>query len=470
MKKLAGAVLATCLMFGAISPARADLQRQLNDMFGSMVNATPPGVWETQRRGVVSGGSIVMRQKIMNENLVSFSPPRFNYGCGGLDLYAGSFSFANGQQFEQLFRNIGSGAAGAAFMVALDTMAPNLSDTLAWIQDRVQRFNELFSSGCQLGQGLFNDTIGAATGKKVNEETFIGRAAGIFDDDFDARSSRSGRSPGTRIASGGTQQAQQARRDKITVNLVWRALKDNSASQWFAGGDDRLLEAIMNLTGTVIVQDNGGDDDPVVFVPNQLTVHDLLFAGETESGSGSALNLNLVRCDEYSRCENPSNRPQGVPMDGLHKMIRQRLLGSSSSPGIVWKLHPRLSNGAEMTAEEKAFSTSLQGGIGGLIVQMSKSGNYDATESFARQVIPFLAYDMVEVIVRDLYKAVRIASSGKDHYMQAEFLKRLDQVHAELRAELNSIQQTYGPRSNVFTLYESLQRTMDRANPVAHLQ
>lgn len=470
MKKLAGAVLATCLMFGAISPARADLQRQLNDMFGSMVNATPPGVWETQRRGVVSGGSIVMRQKIMNENLVSFSPPRFNYGCGGLDLYAGSFSFANGQQFEQLFRNIGSGAAGAAFMVALDTMAPNLSDTLAWIQDRVQRFNELFSSGCQLGQGIINDAVSAAGGKKINEETFIGRAKGVFDDDFDARSSRSGRSPGARIATQGTAEARQERKDKITVNLVWRALKDSNASQWFAGGDDRLLEAIMNLTGTVIVQDKGGDDDPVVFVPNQLTVHDLLFAGETESGSGSALKLNLIKCDEYSRCENPSSKPQDVPMDGLHKMIRQRLLGSASSPGIVWKLHPRLSNGAEMTADEKAFNTSMQSGIGGLIVQLSKSGNYDATEAFARQVIPFIAYEMVEVIVRDLYKAVRIASSGKDHYMNVEFQNRLDQVHAELRAELSSIQQTYGPRSNVNVLYESLQRTMDRPNPVAHLQ
>lgn len=462
--------LAVCMACALASPAKADLQRQLNDMFGGMTNATPPGVWETQRRGVVSGGSVVMRQKIMNENLVSFSPPRFNYGCGGLDLYAGSFSFANAQQFEQLFRNIGAGAAGAAFMVALDTMAPNLSDTLAWIQDRVQRFNEMFANGCQLGQGLVNDTLGAATGKKVNEETFIGRAAGVFDDDFDARSSRSGRAPGSRIASQGTQQAQQDRKDKITVNLVWRALKDNNVAQWFVGGDDRLLEAIMNLTGTMIVQDNGGDDDPVVYVHNQLAVRDLLYAGETESGTGSALGVKLVRCNEYSKCEQPNMTPQAIQMDGFHKLIRQRLLGNTSSPGIVWKLHPKLSNGSELSPEEKAFSTSIQGGVGGLIIQLSKSGNYDATEAFARQVIPFIALDMVEVIVRDLYKAVRIASNGKDHYMKAEFDKRLDEVHAELRAEMNAIQQSYGPRSSIFTLFESLQRTIERPNPVAHLK
>lgn len=38
-------------------------------------------------------------------------------------------------------------------------------------------------------------------------------------------------------------------------NLVWRALKRHAAANWFEDGDDSFLEAVMSVTGSVIVGD-----------------------------------------------------------------------------------------------------------------------------------------------------------------------------------------------------------------------
>jgi len=100
-------------------PAYADLQQEMDGMFGTMTNVTAPTAHLGQRRGVITGGSLVARNGISNTNLVSFVPPSFSAGCGGIDLFAGSFSFINFNQFVQLLRNVAANASGYAFQLAV---------------------------------------------------------------------------------------------------------------------------------------------------------------------------------------------------------------------------------------------------------------------------------------------------------------------------------------------------------------
>ena len=88
-------------------------------MFGTMTNFTAPTAHLGQRRGMITGGSLVARNGIANTNLVSFVPPSFSAGCGGIDLFAGSFSFINFNQFVQLLRNVAGNASGYAFQLAI---------------------------------------------------------------------------------------------------------------------------------------------------------------------------------------------------------------------------------------------------------------------------------------------------------------------------------------------------------------
>ena len=81
-------------------------------MLNTLSTSSDPAVYQTQRRGVISGGSFHARTRINETNLIGFIPPEFSAGCGGIDLYGGSFSFINSEQFNKLIRDIAGNASG----------------------------------------------------------------------------------------------------------------------------------------------------------------------------------------------------------------------------------------------------------------------------------------------------------------------------------------------------------------------
>ena len=149
------------LILSVSVPARADLAAELDTMFNSLVNVTDPTAHLGQRRGVLSGGSVVARNRLMNTNLVNVVPPSFEAGCGGIDLFAGSFSFISRDQLTQLFRSIASNAGTYAFKLALDSMCQNCGQVMDSLQKKIQALNSLFANSCQLGQGVVNDVVDA---------------------------------------------------------------------------------------------------------------------------------------------------------------------------------------------------------------------------------------------------------------------------------------------------------------------
>ena len=61
---LPGPAMLPCL--AAHLPAQADLSGEMDSLFGTLVNVTDPSAHLGQRRGVLSGGSIVSRNRITN--------------------------------------------------------------------------------------------------------------------------------------------------------------------------------------------------------------------------------------------------------------------------------------------------------------------------------------------------------------------------------------------------------------------
>src|SRR5690606_37988731 len=78
-----------------IAPAHASLADELDDMFS---NVTAPGSFSTTLRQGWAGGGVGIRAPIRNISVISFDPPRLSAGCGGIDLFGGSFSFINSEQ------------------------------------------------------------------------------------------------------------------------------------------------------------------------------------------------------------------------------------------------------------------------------------------------------------------------------------------------------------------------------------
>ncbi|WP_205528229.1 conjugal transfer protein TraH, partial [Klebsiella pneumoniae] len=125
---------------GAI--AANGLQSQMDKLFNEMSNTTPPGVYESQRRGVLAGGRFTAKTRIFDENLVSFAPPSWKAGCGGVDLFGGSLSFINADQIVQLLRAVAANAKGYAFQLALDNVFPDGAKWIENFQKKVQALNQ----------------------------------------------------------------------------------------------------------------------------------------------------------------------------------------------------------------------------------------------------------------------------------------------------------------------------------------
>lgn len=153
---------------------------------GSMVmsNTTAPGVMTTKDRVGVFMGGFTMRAPIQAVNLITFDPPRIDAGCGGIDLYGGSFSFINGQQLIQIFRQVAADAAGLAFKAAIKAISPSLDALITEFQTLLQNLNNLAKNSCQLAH-LIVDPATSALSNAVNGDGNIASTdSGLFSDDF----------------------------------------------------------------------------------------------------------------------------------------------------------------------------------------------------------------------------------------------------------------------------------------------
>ena len=152
-----------------ISPmASAGIMGDLNSMF--MSNSTAATTVTTQDRVGVFGGSFIMRTPVKSANIVSFDPPRLDAGCGGVDLYLGSFSFINGPQLVALFRQVAANAVGLAFKAAIDAISPSLGKLLTEFQTLLQNMNNLAKNSCNLSH-LITDKADKALSDAVGGDS-----------------------------------------------------------------------------------------------------------------------------------------------------------------------------------------------------------------------------------------------------------------------------------------------------------
>ncbi|MCX4151028.1 MULTISPECIES: conjugal transfer protein TraH [Paraburkholderia] len=172
---LAAAVLAIAPVF-ATAGILADL--------GSMVmsNSTAPSTMSTQDRVGMFMGGFSMRTPIQNVHLLTFDPPRIDAGCGGIDLYGGSFSFINGAQLIQIFRNVAANAAGLAFKAAIKAISPSLDALLSEFQALLQNMNNLSKNSCQLAHLLVDPAENALSNAVNGDGTVSSTQSNAFTD------------------------------------------------------------------------------------------------------------------------------------------------------------------------------------------------------------------------------------------------------------------------------------------------
>lgn len=445
-KIVAAVAIGACLTVTAtpVQLQAAGLQSQMDSLFGAMSNTTAPGVWETQRRGVFAGGQFTAKNRIMNENLISFVPPSFEAGCGGIDLFGGSFSFINADQFVQLMRGIAANAAGYAFQLALGSMCQDCAGIIEQIQKKIQELNQFFGNSCQLAQGLVNDTLGAALKKQENEASKISFKKGIGDI-FESWTASGGKGPPQQAAENAPDDFAQ----KVKGNIVWRALKKHAVSAWFTGGDEDMLEAMMNIAGTVIVgdlEDAGDGKKAPRYTP--VTGSKISFKDIMEGTNG--VPIKIMRCDTKAAdgCLNLSSQP--VVLKGFRKMISEKMLeGSGGTPGLVYRI---ASNQGSLTEADKAFLSPQRYHLASMIFRLAKQGQAGAV-ALAEQAIPHLAYEMAALMIEDMIKAVEAAATTSDEPHAKQLSDILKNSKESFRNEQRLMRGQIGDPTDVYRNY-----------------
>ena len=306
-RKIAAAAV-TAVLFAAI-PARADVLSEMNRFWqGAAVNVTGPTAFNGQASGHWTLGNLYLRAPVRSEQVATVNLPSFRAGCGGIDAFAGAFSFIDSDQLIAFARAVAQNAAGFAFELALETISPVIAETMSKLRALAQWVNSQNLNSCETAQAL----VGALWSKNDRASASIcaaiGTSQGIFSD-YAAAKHGCG-ADGQRNSTLATASGPMADQVPVNVNYAWKAIRASS----FLSGDAQLAEFAMAVTGTLIVTAPTSDSDtggPRVRILEPLALDRRVTEVLMEGGG----NLPVYGCDTPDACLNPTLGSVNIPAD-----------------------------------------------------------------------------------------------------------------------------------------------------------
>lgn len=424
----AGPLLAGIIHLILLQPeAMADLNSSLYDIYGSMSQTTHPDTYTTERRGVISGGSFRMRSGVDVINPVSLTLPNAGAGCSGIDLYGGSFSYINKDEFVSFLRTIAANAQGYAFQIALSSICEKCAQEMESLQRKVQQLNEYFGNSCQLAQGVVNDTLGSFGRKGLNDASLIGQFQGMGDL-FEMNSAADSAEIYSKATEGDAEAVKH-----VTGNVMWQSLMQNGI---FADDPD-LAEAVMSLTGTMIVSEDGQE---AVAVPyGLLSLEDLIQGG----------TVSMYSCDNTAQDACLTVRKTSHDLKGLGQLIQTALNGEDGESGIVQKFNT--GEGA-FTETEKNILNAMPAGMTAMIRNLAVR-NAGAARSFVQESSGYIALSAAAELT-DNYLSSAVAGVKVSNHAYAELmLNNLADAKSKIYSDRSALTVKYGSLRNMRELY-----------------
>ncbi|WP_196491739.1 conjugal transfer protein TraH, partial [Erythrobacter donghaensis] len=83
-------------------------------------------------------GNVWTRFPQKTTNIANLQLPRARAGCGGIDIFAGSFSFINASEIVAMLKAVANNAVGFAFSLAIDTVCPECSKIMQEFSQKAQ--------------------------------------------------------------------------------------------------------------------------------------------------------------------------------------------------------------------------------------------------------------------------------------------------------------------------------------------
>ncbi len=390
----------------AVTPARADVNSDLNGFFGSLGysgNVSQAQAWQGQAAGYFTGGSVYLRNPVKNVQLISMQLPSLNAGCGGIDAYLGSFSMISGEEIQRFVKQIMSNAAGYAFDLALQTMVPELKQAKDFLQKLASDVNSMNMSSCQAAQGIIG---GLWPVTQVSQQKICQDIAGETNMFADWAASRQGCTVGGK-GDTVTNKATDAQKDQVlkNKNLIWDALNRNS----LFNGNRQLKELVMSTVGSIIFNRNGDVTILTPLVDNRDLVKVLMRGGTAK----------VYGCDEESLCLAPVVANITISeSNGLVTLVKNLMLS----------MQLKLTDDTALTEQEKGFvnTTSVP-----VLKYLTNAQSMGMSATYLIQVADYIAQDLMIQYLQELVKQASLAMAGKNWPEEAASKLRDNVMHAQ---------------------------------------
>ncbi|NJM50233.1 MAG: hypothetical protein HC843_04560 [Sphingomonadales bacterium] len=437
------------LMHPAFTPAvhasvESEMGTYYNDMSSATYNVTGPSAFTSQSMGYYSGGSIYARFPQKNLYPVNLQLPSAKAGCGGIDIFTGSFSFANSDQYVAMAKSVINSAKGYVFKLAISALSGLIGAQLSDVQGIINSVNSANINSCELAQQGVNSLLSEMDLAQSLTCRQIASTKGDSSD-WSAAMEDCARQGFRNQAS--TSAAQSSNPDVKAVsqqdpmsprNITWKMLKTNGQ---FSSRDNSFNEMMMNIVGTVIVsRENENSPNNIAFYGGNLdTVMQVMLYG------GSA---DIYVCDTYSEngCMKPTPKNRKIESAGsIRGLVLKDLQGIKSA----------IQNNRKLTNTELALVQNTTVPVYKImLVTVSKGGSYLA-DSEIEVLADLVAFDMIDRMLTSLSSEITNTQTAVGNATGAEM--------AQWRQQFDAVQSKMaGTRQQVIMRVEILQSLLGR--------
>lgn len=429
----------------------------MNNQFSMMVNNTDPGMSIGQRKGVVTGGNMSARNKIMNPQWANFQGASVSAGCGGWNIFGGSFSFISSEQIVAMLRSIASNAIALAFKSALDLISPSLNKIMTELEAGMQAMNNGAMNSCQIATSL---TAGLRK-EDANWNNNAAAGAGLhFKQAFDElKAFKFGPGGGEDAAASLENNSNMADPEQAAVvaeiiqgNITWRMLGKSDVVNWTSFGPGNVKEDLLSIIGTVIRcvpgKDNcpepaeGGTDRKSLLISHKSG--GLLDFQTFIDGTTSGQSIKKWRCGasavDAEHCLNPQAEDVATTK-GLKEYVRIMLCGvgescATSTGGLIYQYRNNVKNvlGPPSAADVKLMDAFRNAGEWQKITTLTLH-NERAGRHYVDTVLPIMTANLAHDILADILKSILAAAgankNGRDIETQELVEKAIDKFKNE---------------------------------------
>jgi len=307
------------LPYFAFAGGLEDSMKSFWDNIGAGGNLNSADIYHGQSAGYYTLGSIHQRNQVSRINPVSLQLPSARAGCGGIDLYLGSFSFINRDQFIALLKNIASSSTGFAFQLALETISPVIAEKTRELQDIIQKMNNFSINSCEQAQALVGGIWPKSDEASKTICETLGNSKGLF---ADAIASKHGCGSGGKRAD--TLNKVDNNTKTVDVNYAWQALKQSGILISGGSFDTKTAELLMTITGTIIKRNASNDNESSKVDFKPALIKDETFITKLLDGG----SVEIYTCDEDNHCANPSKTKYSISKDTAFKTRVSNILNS----------------------------------------------------------------------------------------------------------------------------------------------